>query len=57
MHDLNAAVAQLAWSPLMLILLGVGVLTHGLARTVAVSAAIGGSAVMGMVLISLAASA
>lgn len=24
MHDLNAAVAQLAWTPLMLILVGVG---------------------------------
>lgn len=53
MPDPSAALTQLIWTPLMLIFLGVGILSKGAIRVVSVSAAIGGSVCMGMVLIAL----
>jgi hypothetical protein len=50
----NAFEVQLFWTQVMLIFLGIGILKHGLARTLCVAAAIGGSTSIVVMLIFLA---
>lgn len=52
--DLNAAIGQLIWTPLLVILLGVAIISGGTTRAVCVSAAIGGAFVMAVILFGLA---
>lgn len=54
MKNVDAIVQQLVWTPFLLLLLGVAILSHGTTRIVATAAAIGGAVVMGLVFISMA---